>query len=70
MRTKTTDIHKPPELDNAASNMARLRATPGSGKRRLVLAGLPQNGSCEAAASRSHNEREHNDEIKLTYSYN
>lgn len=51
-RTKTIDIHKPPEPERATSDMARLRATPGSGKPRLVLAGLPQNGSTEAAASR------------------
>jgi bloom syndrome protein len=63
-RTTTIDIHKPPELDNAASDMARLRATAGSGKPRLVLAGLPQYGSSEAAASRSHSERERDDEAR------
>ncbi|KAH6388858.1 DNA helicase [Parastagonospora nodorum] len=51
-RTKTIDIHKPPEPERATADMARLRATPGSGKPRLVLAGLPQNGSTEAPASR------------------
>src|SRR4051812_26344625 len=55
-RTKTIDIHSPPEPESAASDMARLRATPGSGKPRLVLAGLPQYGSTEKAASRAHSE--------------
>lgn len=62
-RTKTVDIHEPPELENTVADMARLRATPGSGKPRLVLAGLPQYGSSAAAAGAVHSERERNDEI-------
>ena len=59
-RTKTIDIHKPPELEGATSDMARLRATPGSGKPRLVLAGLPQ--STEATASRSRRQQQRTEE--------
>ncbi|KAH8724580.1 hypothetical protein GQ44DRAFT_682942 [Phaeosphaeriaceae sp. PMI808] len=38
--------------------MARLRATPGGGKPRLVLAGLPPYGSAQATATRLHVEQE------------
>ncbi|KAF1950321.1 hypothetical protein CC80DRAFT_483099 [Byssothecium circinans] len=38
--TYTVDIHKAPPEQATFSDMARLRATPGSGKPRLVLAGL------------------------------
>jgi bloom syndrome protein len=44
-RTKTINIHQLPEPEIVASDMARLRATPGSGRPRLVLAGTPQHGS-------------------------
>lgn len=47
-RTKTIDIHRPP---SAGDDMARLRAIPGSGKPRLVLAGLPQYGLSAATGS-------------------
>jgi bloom syndrome protein len=57
-RTKTVDIHKPPGLESSNSDMARLRATPSSGKPRLVLAGLTQHTSTDPAASRAHRERE------------
>jgi bloom syndrome protein len=57
-RTKTVDIHKPPGLESSDSDMARLRATPGSGKPRLVLAGVPQHTSTDPAASRAHRARE------------
>ncbi|KAF2827625.1 hypothetical protein CC86DRAFT_466361 [Ophiobolus disseminans] len=66
-RTKTIDIHKPPELEGATADMARLRATPGSGKPRLVLAGLPQYGTTETTASQAQRGQEHtedaNDEV-------
>lgn len=39
-RTKTVDIHKPPETEGEDGDMARLRATPSNGKPRLVLAGF------------------------------
>lgn len=45
--TRTVDIHNPPGREEPASEMARLRATPGSGKPKLVLAGLPQSGSSQ-----------------------
>jgi bloom syndrome protein len=61
-RTKTVDIHKPPAVENCDSDMARLRATPGGGKPRLVLGGLTQPASTEPAASRAHREREHTHE--------
>lgn len=41
-RTRTIDIHKHTEPEATTAEMARLRVTPGSGKPRLVLAGLPQ----------------------------
>ncbi|KAH7085382.1 hypothetical protein BKA63DRAFT_458851 [Paraphoma chrysanthemicola] len=50
-RTKTIDIHKLPEPEDTASDMARLRATPGSGRPRLVVAGLPQYGTEKSATS-------------------
>lgn len=39
--TRTIDIHKPPEKEGAESDMARLRATPSTGKPRLMLVGVP-----------------------------
>ncbi|KAF2129924.1 hypothetical protein P153DRAFT_431010 [Dothidotthia symphoricarpi CBS 119687] len=50
-RTKTIDIHNPPGREGTAGDMARLRATPGSGKPRLVLAGLPPYGTSSSSAS-------------------
>lgn len=50
-RTRTIDIHRPPGPEGNDAEMARLRATPGSGKPRLVLAGLPQYQSKDAARS-------------------
>jgi bloom syndrome protein len=44
-RIKSVDIHRLPEPESVASDMARLRATPGSGRPRLVLAGASQHGS-------------------------
>ena len=44
-RTKTIDIHKPPETEGVEGNMARLRATPSDGKPRLMLADAPPYGS-------------------------
>jgi bloom syndrome protein len=58
-RKKTVDIHQPPGLESSDSDMARLRATPGSGKPRLVLAGIPQHASTEPAAGWALREREH-----------
>ncbi|KAJ4990783.1 ATP-dependent helicase SGS1 [Stagonosporopsis vannaccii] len=54
-RTKTVDIHKPPETEGAESDMARLRATPSNGKPRLVLAGVPPYGS-SLKPNRQHQE--------------
>jgi len=53
MRTKTIDIHKAPDLEGTTEDMARLRATPGSGKPRLVMAGLPQNGATGTTTSQA-----------------
>ncbi|USP73154.1 uncharacterized protein yc1106_00428 [Curvularia clavata] len=55
--TKTIDIHNPPEAVGATSDMARLRATPASGKPRLVLAGLPEHGSSTPSASGIRKEK-------------
>lgn len=49
-RTKTVDIHKPPETGDAESGMARLRATPSNGRPRLMLAGVPPYGSGPATS--------------------
>ncbi|RAR07284.1 atp-dependent dna helicase [Stemphylium lycopersici] len=56
-RTKTIDIHNPPETEGATLDMARLRGTPASGKPRLVLAGLPEYASPSAAASRERQDK-------------
>ncbi|KAH6637699.1 hypothetical protein C7974DRAFT_450700, partial [Boeremia exigua] len=40
-RTRTIDIHKPPETEGLDGAMARLRATPSNGRPRLMLAGVP-----------------------------
>ncbi|KAF1843858.1 uncharacterized protein K460DRAFT_368717 [Cucurbitaria berberidis CBS 394.84] len=55
-RTKTIDIHNPPPREGVSSEMARMRATPGSGKPRLVLAGLPQYGSSSASEQREQDD--------------
>jgi bloom syndrome protein len=65
-RTKTVDIHKLPAVASSDADMARLRATPGNGKPRLVLAGLPQHALTQPAPSRTHREREHTHEADGT----
>ncbi|KAF5844900.1 hypothetical protein GGP41_008836 [Bipolaris sorokiniana] len=55
--TRAIDIHNPPEAEGTTSDMARLRATPASGKPRLVVAGLPEHVSYSASPSRARNER-------------
>ncbi|KAF2025559.1 hypothetical protein EK21DRAFT_76204 [Setomelanomma holmii] len=50
-RTKTVDIHKLPEPEEDNTDMARLRATPGSGRPRLVVAGLPPLEKAKATTS-------------------
>lgn len=52
-RPKTIDIHNPPEEEGTASDMARLRGTPASGKPRLVIAGLPQHASSSTTERRT-----------------
>ncbi|KAF1920449.1 hypothetical protein BDU57DRAFT_464888 [Ampelomyces quisqualis] len=49
-RTTTVDIHQPPAPDSNDTEpaMARLRATPGCGRPRLVVAGLAQYGTTDA----------------------
>ncbi|KAF1946676.1 hypothetical protein EJ02DRAFT_393754 [Clathrospora elynae] len=61
-RTRTIDIHDLPEREGATLDMARLRATPGSGRPKLVLAGLPEYASSSAAASREQRARDAADE--------
>lgn len=51
-RTKTVDIHKPPETEGEDGDMARLRATPSNGKPRLVLAGIPPYGATPSMGRR------------------
>jgi bloom syndrome protein len=51
-RTRTVDIHKPPETQGATLDMARLRGTPASGKSRLIIAGLPEYASSSKTADR------------------
>ncbi|KAH7378849.1 hypothetical protein BKA66DRAFT_466766 [Pyrenochaeta sp. MPI-SDFR-AT-0127] len=51
-QTRTIEIHEPLRTREATPDMARLRATPGSGKPRLVLADLPAHTSALSAASR------------------
>ncbi|KAF1355724.1 hypothetical protein EJ07DRAFT_131434 [Lizonia empirigonia] len=51
-RTKTVDIHKPPETEGEDSDMARLRATSSNGKPRLVLAGVPPYGATPSVGRR------------------
>lgn len=63
-RTKTIDIHNPTGREGATSVMARLRATPGSGKPRLVLAGLPAHTSSTSAAIRDHGEQNGGEEYR------
>jgi bloom syndrome protein len=65
-RTKTTDIHQPPVVDDTDSDMARLRATPSNGKPRLVLAGLLPSGPTDPPAARSYGEWEHAEQAKDT----
>ena len=55
--TKTIDTHNPPEAAGTTSDMARLRATPASGKPRLVVAGLPEHVSSTPSASGTRMER-------------
>jgi bloom syndrome protein len=56
-RTKTIDIHKPPQEEDTTVDMARLRATPGSAKPRLVLAGLSHYGAAPTSASSTQRGR-------------
>lgn len=55
-RTRTIDIHNPPEAEDVASDMARLRNTPASGKPRLIIAGLPEYASSSNPSSRERRE--------------
>ncbi|XP_014553346.1 hypothetical protein COCVIDRAFT_108007 [Bipolaris victoriae FI3] len=53
--TRPIDIHNPPEAEGTSSDMARLRATPASGKPRLIVAGLPDHVSYSTSPSRTRN---------------
>ncbi|RMZ70179.1 family helicase [Pyrenophora seminiperda CCB06] len=55
-RTRTIDIHNPPATGVVTSDMARLRATPASGKPRLVLAGLPEHASSSTGVTRTQRD--------------
>ncbi|KAJ6201304.1 hypothetical protein J3E72DRAFT_232767 [Bipolaris maydis] len=55
--TRPIDIHNPPEAEGTSSDMARLRATPASGKPRLMVAGLPEHVSYSASPSKARHEK-------------
>jgi bloom syndrome protein len=55
-RTKTIDIHKPPETEGAEGDMARLRATPSDGRPRLMLADVPPYGSTPSRSIQQQTE--------------
>ncbi|KAF9701858.1 hypothetical protein EKO04_000456 [Ascochyta lentis] len=55
-RTKTVDIHKPPEAEGAEGDMARLRATPSNGRPRLMLAGVPPYDSTPSTSRRQQDD--------------
>ncbi|CAO2656291.1 Nn.00g050940.m01.CDS01 [Neocucurbitaria sp. VM-36] len=57
-RTKTIDIHNPPTGEGSSLDMAKLRGTPGRGKPRLVLAGLPHYESSSAVGSNEQREQD------------
>lgn len=64
-RTKTIDIHNPSSRQDTTQDMARLRATPASGKPKLMLAGLPPYASSSATASREQSERRNDDPVPV-----
>ena len=55
-RTKPVDTHKPPEIEGAETDMARLRVTPGNVKPKLVLAGAPPYNSALSSRRREQED--------------
>ncbi|KAF2685868.1 hypothetical protein K458DRAFT_300377 [Lentithecium fluviatile CBS 122367] len=54
--TYTVDIHKAPPEQGGEPNMAKLRATPGGGRPRLVIAGVASNDAPPTSTSRPAGE--------------